>query len=109
MFSKFWSRRAYFPRSFRERKWNPWHPPIGDEDVNFDGVRESVLQSTIRYIAPFNLVGLPALSTPCGFFSGGLPIGMQIVGRPFEESTVLRAGFKYQQATDWQLRFPSIS
>ena len=46
----------------------------------------------IRCTAPFNATHLPALSLPCGFTRGGLPVGMQIAGRPFDEATVLRVG-----------------
>ncbi len=48
-----------------------------------------------------NLAGLPGISLPCGFDDAGLPIGLQIVGRPFDESTVLRAAHAYEQATQW--------
>ncbi|MCG2725379.1 MAG: Asp-tRNA(Asn)/Glu-tRNA(Gln) amidotransferase subunit GatA, partial [Elusimicrobia bacterium] len=44
--------------------------------------------------------GLPAISAPCGFVDG-LPVGMQIIGRRFEEETILRVGNSYEQATDW--------
>jgi len=54
-----------------------------------------------RFTAPFNLTGLPAISVPCGFTKDGLPIGMQIVSRAWNESGVLRAGYAFQQATDW--------
>ncbi len=57
------------------------------------------------FTRPFNLTGLPALSLPCGFDSG-LPIGLQIVGRPFEEGTVLRAAHAYEEATEWHERRP---
>jgi aspartyl-tRNA(Asn)/glutamyl-tRNA(Gln) amidotransferase subunit A len=53
---------------------------------------------------PFNLSGLPALALPCGFTSGGLPISLQLAGRPFDEATVLRAGHAYEQATEWHTR-----
>jgi aspartyl-tRNA(Asn)/glutamyl-tRNA(Gln) amidotransferase subunit A len=49
---------------------------------------------------------LPALSLPCGFSNDGLPIGLQIVGRPFDEATVLRVGHAYEQATEWHRRRP---
>jgi aspartyl-tRNA(Asn)/glutamyl-tRNA(Gln) amidotransferase subunit A len=55
---------------------------------------------------PFNLSGLPALALPCGFSTGGLPISLQIAGRPFDEVTVLRAGHAYEQATEWHHRRP---
>lgn len=57
---------------------------------------------------PFNLTGMPALSLPCGFTAGGLPIGLQIAGRRWDEATVLRIAAAYERATDWHLRTPSI-
>jgi aspartyl-tRNA(Asn)/glutamyl-tRNA(Gln) amidotransferase subunit A len=51
-----------------------------------------------------NLAGLPGLSLPCGFDKAGLPIGLQIVGRPFEEERVLQAAYAYEQATEWHLQ-----
>jgi len=59
-----------------------------------------------RFTAPFNLTGLPALSIPCGFDETGLPIGLQIIGPPWAEARVLRAGNAYEQATDWHTRVP---
>jgi aspartyl-tRNA(Asn)/glutamyl-tRNA(Gln) amidotransferase subunit A len=61
-----------------------------------------------RNVSPFNLLGLPALTAPCGFDSQELPIGLQIVGRPFDEETVLRTGHAYQKATDWHLWRPPM-
>ncbi len=60
------------------------------------------------FTVPANLAGLPALSLPCGFDRAGLPIGMQVIGRPFDESTVLRLGHAFEQATDWHRRRPGI-
>jgi aspartyl-tRNA(Asn)/glutamyl-tRNA(Gln) amidotransferase subunit A len=62
-----------------------------------------------RFTAPFNLTGLPALSIPCGFAAGPLPIGLQIVGPPWSEARVLRAGYAYEQATSWHDRWPEIN
>lgn len=62
-----------------------------------------------RFTAPFNLAGLPALSVPCGFTSEGLPIGLQIVSRAWNEAGVLRAGFAYQEATEWHKLKPRIA
>jgi aspartyl-tRNA(Asn)/glutamyl-tRNA(Gln) amidotransferase subunit A len=59
-------------------------------------------------MAPFNLTGLPTLALPCGFSSAGLPLSLQLAGRPFEETTVLRAGHAYQRATDWHRRRPAL-
>jgi aspartyl-tRNA(Asn)/glutamyl-tRNA(Gln) amidotransferase subunit A len=58
--------------------------------------------------APFNVTGLPALALPCGFTSSGLPLSLQIAGRAFDESTVLRVGHAYEQATDWHTRRPPV-
>ncbi len=55
-----------------------------------------------------NLAGVPAIAVPCGFSKAGLPIGLQIIGRPFEEETVLRAAHAYEQATDWRTKKPNI-
>ena len=55
-----------------------------------------------------NLAGLPGLSLPCGFDSEGLPIGMQIIGKYFDEPTILRIGYAYEQATDWHKRKPPL-
>jgi aspartyl-tRNA(Asn)/glutamyl-tRNA(Gln) amidotransferase subunit A len=58
--------------------------------------------------APYNLTGLPALSVPCGFTSAGLPVGLQIAGRPFDEATVLATGHAYERAAGWYLRHPPL-
>jgi aspartyl-tRNA(Asn)/glutamyl-tRNA(Gln) amidotransferase subunit A len=72
-------------------------------------VRERGPTSTIgRYTGPFNRSGQPALTVPCGFTTDGLPIGMMIVGKRFAESTVLRIGHAYQQATNWHNRRPPL-
>ncbi|KPK46575.1 MAG: hypothetical protein AMJ77_05755 [Dehalococcoidia bacterium SM23_28_2] len=61
-----------------------------------------------HFTCPFNLTGQPVISLPCGFDSQGLPIGLQIVGRPFDEETVLRVGHAYEQATEWHARRPPL-
>lgn len=63
---------------------------------------------SIRNTAPFDDLGLPAISVPCGFTTSGLPIGLQIVGAPFAESTVLALAHAYEQATEWHRRRPSV-
>jgi aspartyl-tRNA(Asn)/glutamyl-tRNA(Gln) amidotransferase subunit A len=55
-----------------------------------------------------NLAGVPAMSVPCGFSSENLPIGLQIIGRPFDEATVLKVAYAYEQSTDWHKRKPSV-
>ena len=54
-----------------------------------------------------NLAGLPALVVPCGVDGAGMPIGLQVIGRHFDEATVLRVGHAYEQATDWHRRRPA--
>lgn len=61
-----------------------------------------------EYHGPFNLVGLPTLSVPCGFSENNLPIALQLVGKPFDELTILRAGYAYQQHMRWFERKPPI-
>lgn len=57
---------------------------------------------------PTNLTGLPSLSMPCGFSPEGLPINMQLIGRPFDEATVLGIGYGYERSTDWHTRHPAL-
>ena len=59
-------------------------------------------------MGPFNMTGLPTLAVPTGFSSSGLPLSLQISGRPFDEATVLRAGHAYQRATEWHRRRPPV-
>ncbi len=61
-----------------------------------------------RNVRLFNVAAVPAISIPCGFDSVGLPIGLSLAGRPWEEETVLRAAHAYQQATDWHTRRPPL-
>ncbi len=63
----------------------------------------------LRNTAPWNLFGLPAISLPCGFTRGGLPIGIQITAAPNRDELALRLARTYQQSTKWHLRRPSIS
>lgn len=65
---------------------------IGETVVRVGGQEEDVRPASTRLVRPFNALGLPALSMPCGRNAAGLPIGVQIVGRPFEEAAMLRVG-----------------
>lgn len=56
------------------------------------------------FTVPVNLAGLPALSVPCGFDSSGLPIGLQLIGRPWDEATLFRTAYAFEQATEWHLK-----
>jgi len=60
------------------------------------------------YTISINLAGLPAISVPCGFSKAGLPIGMQLIGRAFEEETLLRAAHAYEQSTQWHVKKPVV-
>ena len=73
---------------------------VSESHVQIGGQAEHVLHACWRYTYPWNLTGLPALSVPCGF-AGGLPVGLQLVGQPFDEAMILRAGHAYQEATRW--------
>jgi aspartyl-tRNA(Asn)/glutamyl-tRNA(Gln) amidotransferase subunit A len=60
------------------------------------------------YTISINLAGIPAISVPCGFSKAGLPIGLQLIGRPFAEDVVLRGAHAYEQATEWRLKKPNL-
>jgi aspartyl-tRNA(Asn)/glutamyl-tRNA(Gln) amidotransferase subunit A len=61
------------------------------------------------FTIPGNLSGIPGVSVPCGFSAAGLPIGLQVLGRPLDEARVLRAAYAYEQATAWRSRRPELS
>ena len=56
-----------------------------------------------------NLAGVPAISIPCGLDREGLPIGMQVIGKHFDEATILRIAYAYEQETEWHRKKPAIS
>jgi aspartyl-tRNA(Asn)/glutamyl-tRNA(Gln) amidotransferase subunit A len=60
------------------------------------------------YTIGANLAGLPAISVPCGFTRAGLPVGLQLIGRPFQEADLLAIARSYEQAHDWHRRYPTI-
>ena len=61
-----------------------------------------------RLASPASLAGLPALSVPCGFSEEGLPIGFQLIGKPFDEATLFRVGHAYESATGWHAMHPEL-
>jgi aspartyl-tRNA(Asn)/glutamyl-tRNA(Gln) amidotransferase subunit A len=81
---------------------------IGETLARFPTREMSTREALLRLMRPFNLTGLPAMSIPCGFTAGGLPIGLQIAGKPFDEATVLRLAHAYEQQTDWHQRRPPL-
>ncbi len=72
---------------------------IGSKQEVLDGY-----QGRRSYTSPFNLANTPALSINCGFTSEGLPVGLQIAGRPFDETKLFQAAHAYEQATEWHTR-----
>jgi len=60
------------------------------------------------FTIPTNLAGTCAMSLPCGFSAAGLPIGLQLIGQPFDEATLLRSAFAFEQATEWHKKKPQI-
>ena len=83
--------------------------PIGARSVVLNGTRRDLALVQAKCSLPFDLTGQPAISVPCGFDQNGLPIGLQIAGRCFDEVTVLRVAHAYEQATDWHTRHPEVS
>ena len=79
-----------------------------DQDISIDGITENATAALLRLTYPFNLAGLPAISLPCGFTANCLPIGLQVVGKPFEETMALRIAHAYQQLTDWHSKEISL-
>jgi aspartyl-tRNA(Asn)/glutamyl-tRNA(Gln) amidotransferase subunit A len=74
------------------------------QEIDIEGAKENATTAMLRLTMPFNLAGLPAISFPCGFATSGLPMGIQAVGKPFEEAMILRIAHAYQQMTDWHRR-----
>ena len=79
-------------------------PPVNEDPVLTS--KEVVRDLALVMTRPFNLAGTPAISINCGFNSAGLPIGLQIGGRPFDESTVLKVAHAYEQHTPWHTIHP---
>ena len=77
---------------------------VTDELGNVDSVHVAYTRTNM----PINVTGQPSLALPCGFTIGGLPVGMQIVGRPFAEARICRIGFVFEQATRWLDRRPPM-
>ncbi|THD54981.1 MAG: amidase [Bradyrhizobium sp.] len=84
-------------------------PTIAESDVGNGPDAEAVIQRLTRFTRPINYLGLPSLAIPAGFTRGGLPVGMQLVGRSFDEATLLRIGAAFQRATDFHDRAPAFT
>jgi aspartyl-tRNA(Asn)/glutamyl-tRNA(Gln) amidotransferase subunit A len=83
-------------------------PTIAESDVGNAPDAEAVIQRLTRFTRPINYLGLPSISIPSGFTRRGLPVGMQLVGRSFDEATLLRFGAAFQRATDFHERVPQL-
>src|SRR6202165_4357605 len=81
-------------------------PTIAESDVGNSPDAEAVIQRLTRFTRPINYLGLPSLSIPAGFTGSGLPVGMQLGGRSFDEAMLLRIGAAFQRATDFHDRVP---
>src|ERR1700723_1089454 len=84
-------------------------PTIAESDVGNSPDAEAVIQRLTRFTRPINYLGLPSLAIPAGFTRDGLPVGMQLIGRPFDEATLLRIGAAFQRATDFHDRVPEFA
>lgn len=81
--------------------------PLEGDLVTGDEADPELLAALINFTGPFDLTGFPAISIPCGFTGGGLPVGMQLVARPWQEGPLLAAAHAYEQATNWHDRLPT--
>ena len=85
-------------------------PTIATFTAPITSTREAAARFFTRrsFTTPAALAGTPALAVPCGFGASGLPLSLQIIGRRFEDATVLRVGHAYEQSTDWHRRRPQL-
>jgi aspartyl-tRNA(Asn)/glutamyl-tRNA(Gln) amidotransferase subunit A len=81
-------------------------PTIAESDVGNSPDAEAVIQRLTRFTRAINYLGLPSLSIPSGFTRSGLPVGMQLIGRSFDEAMLLRIGAAFQRAADFHDRVP---
>ena len=83
-------------------------PPLLDELIKRAHQTEPSNPRVVSNCSPFNVMGLPAVSIPCGFSKSGLPIGLMIAGPTFSEGKVLAVAQAYEKATQWHLRKPPL-
>ena len=84
-------------------------PTIAESDFGNSPDAESVIQRLTRFTRPINYLGLPSLAVPAGFTAKGLPVAMQLIGRSFDEATLLQIGAAFQRATDFHDKIPNPS
>lgn len=83
-------------------------PTMSNPAPAFEGIDAMTTSRNPSFTGPYNLTGMPAISVPCGFTANGLPVGLQLAGKPFDEPTVLRAAYTYQQHARLFERRPPI-
>jgi aspartyl-tRNA(Asn)/glutamyl-tRNA(Gln) amidotransferase subunit A len=81
-------------------------PTLAESDVGNSSGAEAVIQRLTRFTRPINYLGLPSLAVPAGFTAKGLPVGMQLIGRAFDEATLLQIGAAFQRATNFHDKVP---
>jgi aspartyl-tRNA(Asn)/glutamyl-tRNA(Gln) amidotransferase subunit A len=81
-------------------------PPVTATEVRIGERREAPRSALTAFTRLFNVTGHPVVAVPCGFSPDGLPVSLQLVGRPFDEATILRLAAAYQEATAWATRRP---
>jgi aspartyl-tRNA(Asn)/glutamyl-tRNA(Gln) amidotransferase subunit A len=84
-------------------------PTIAESDVGNSPGAEAVIQRLTRFTRPINYLGVPALAVPSGFTRSGLPIGVQLIGRSFDEATILSVGAAFQRVTDFHAKVPQAA
>jgi aspartyl-tRNA(Asn)/glutamyl-tRNA(Gln) amidotransferase subunit A len=113
------SRRGPLLRAFCARALGPYDlvatptlrsvvPTLAETDIDADPENWGRFMAVSANTRPFNYLGLPTISIPCGADSSGLPIGLQLAARPFAEGRVLNAADAYQQVTQWHRREPEL-
>lgn len=83
-------------------------PQIGEQKITINGREESVRSALVRISRPANFTGHPAIAFPCGFTKAGLPIGIQLIGRHWDEAGILSTARAYEQHTQWHLMRPTV-
>ena len=81
---------------------------LADSDPNSTEGAARTMALFTKFTRPISYLGLPAILTPCGFADNGLPIGFQLVGRPFAEALLLNAAHMYQRETAWREHAPAL-
>lgn len=84
-------------------------PRLDEVDVSDGKGMTDLVLKVSRNTRPISYLGLPALSVPCGFNDAGLPIALQLIGRPFAEAQLCQLGHAYQQAAGWHDRVPALA